>query len=182
MPTLSSFASPRPALAVPRPDLQTQPASLEGWSFPEPAANLILTAAQALPAPVPRFLEPRFGLSFETGPGRGYRASFFSAYGFVPFAPAPERSTFFAEGRFNYFTGAELGGNLRLGYCQQLPNDLVLGGYLGYDVRQTEWNETFWQLGLGFDLQASRWELRLNGYLPLGEQRRELRDQQQLFF
>ncbi|MGK7925831.1 MAG: inverse autotransporter beta domain-containing protein [Spirulina sp.] len=119
---------------------------------------------------------PRIGATFKSGPEVGYGSSFGSLYAFVPFAQTSDRSTFFTEGRLNFFThDGEYGGNVRFGYRTLLPDsNLVLGGYLGYDARRTEFEETFHQLGLGFDLQGEDWEVRANGYFPIGSRRREV--------
>ncbi|NEQ55086.1 MAG: hypothetical protein F6K11_34010 [Leptolyngbya sp. SIO3F4] len=120
-------------------------------------------------------LNPQMGIDFRTGPDTGYESPFGGVYGFIPFSQVPLQSTFFGEGRLNLFTQSEIGGNLRIGYRQHLPgSNLVWGSYVGYDLRHTEFDETFHQLGMGVDLQAADWEVRLNGYLPIGDTRREV--------
>ncbi|MGK7925950.1 MAG: beta strand repeat-containing protein [Spirulina sp.] len=119
---------------------------------------------------------PRIGATFQSGPEAGYGSSFGSLYAFVPFAQVPGLSTFYTEGRANFFThDGDFGGNLRLGYRTLLPEtDLVLGGYIGWDARRTEFDETFHQLGFGLDLQGEKWEISANGYFPIGLTRREV--------
>ncbi|MDB9314475.1 inverse autotransporter beta domain-containing protein [Spirulina sp. CS-785/01] len=140
-------ANPNPSDSTPVSELQTQPVSL---------------------------LQPRITIHLDTGPGVGYSSSFSSLHGFFPLAQTPTR-TFFGEGRLNLFAENEVGGNLRFGYRQhQEENNLVWGGYIGYDLRETQFNETFQQIGLGGEILGENWEARLNSYLPLGERRRQV--------
>ncbi|MBT9314012.1 beta strand repeat-containing protein [Leptothoe spongobia] len=124
----------------------------------------------------PLKVEPRVGVNFQSGPGVGYDASFGGLHFFVPFGQIPEQSTFYTAGQVNLFTNDDnFNGNLRLGYRTQLPNnELVLGGYVGWDVNQTSSDETFHQMGLGADLQGNKWIVSTNAYLPVGSTRREV--------
>jgi len=118
------------------------------------------------------FVTPRFGGQFTTGPGTGYSSSFGSIYTFIPLTQTPGTDLTFAEGRLNIDTdGGRLGGNLVFGYRNYQPaTDLVLGGYLAYDIRGTE-STTFHQIGAGVEAMAGIWEARLNGYFPVGDTR-----------
>ncbi|WP_072622719.1 hypothetical protein [Spirulina major] len=49
---------------------------------------------------------------------------------------------------------------------------------MGYDLRRTRFKESFHQLGFGGDLQSSRWVGRFNGYLPVGDRRRQVAQNQ----
>jgi trimeric autotransporter adhesin len=91
---------------------------------------------------------------------------------FVPLGQTPGQSVTFGEAKLNL--DEHLGGNLRVGYRQMLPGaNRIVGGYLGYDYRSTG-SATFGQLGLGFETLGDVWDLRLNGYLPMGQTRREV--------
>ena len=158
------------------PELQTEAVSLTSPphrpSFSTPPYQS--AQADALESE-PLNLEARISVTLDSGPGAGYGSTFSSFYAFVPFAQAPEENTWFGEGRLNLFAHDEVGGNVRIGYRQHDPSkDLVWGGYLGYDLRHTEFNETFHQLGLGAEVMGQRWEARLNGYLPVGDTRRQV--------
>jgi len=135
--------------------------------------------SQANP-PQPTFspISPRFGGKFTSGPGTGYESSFGSVSGFVPITQTAGKNLLFTEGKLNISTeNGNLGGNLRLGYRTVLPeSNLVLGGYLGYDIRDTG-NTTFHQLGAGLEALANGWEARLNGYLPVGDRRNLVHEQ-----
>ncbi|MEM9539868.1 MAG: hypothetical protein AAGA60_10265 [Cyanobacteria bacterium P01_E01_bin.42] len=158
------------------PELETQPASL---TLPPPSRNnpnLPLAQVEEIPVDEPVKVLPRIGATFQSGPDAGYGTSFGSLYAFVPFSQIYGVSTFYTEGRVNFFThDGEFGGNLRLGYRTLLPkSNLVLGGYIGADARRTEFDETFYQLGFGVDLQGDRWEISANGYIPIGLREREV--------
>ncbi|MEC4852252.1 MAG: right-handed parallel beta-helix repeat-containing protein, partial [Jaaginema sp. PMC 1079.18] len=57
------------------------------------------------------------------------------------------------------------------GYRQLLEGDrAILGTYLGYDFRNTQ-SATFHQVSGGLEWLSETWEVRLNGYLPLGKRR-----------
>ncbi len=170
--------SPAIARANLIPELQTVPASLTSPPnrsvFGTPPYQSAQADAETLETD-PLNLEARIGVSLDSGPGVGYNSTYGSFYAFGPFAQTPEQSTWFGEGRANLFAHDEAGGNLRIGYRQHAPgSDLVWGGYLGYDLRHTEFNETFHQIGLGAEVMGDRWEARLNGYLPVGDTRRQV--------
>ncbi|MEA5418108.1 right-handed parallel beta-helix repeat-containing protein [Spirulina sp. CCNP1310] len=161
------------ALAIPMslPILFTVPHAQAQTLSPQPA----LVQAE----PTPSTLLPRFTGQFETGLGEAYGHTLWGIQGFIPFAQTPELNTFFAEARLLGFAEDQWGGNFRLGYREYLPTaDLVWGGYVGYDLRRTRFKQSFHQLGFGGDLQGSRWVGRFNGYLPVGDRRRQVAQNQ----
>ncbi|NER80079.1 MAG: right-handed parallel beta-helix repeat-containing protein [Leptolyngbya sp. SIO1D8] len=164
------------AQSIPEP--KAHPTLFHLWPTLEPQASKNAQLVQGKDSVVSESLRvlPRMGVTFQSGPGVGYDRSLGSVYTFVPFIQTPGHSTFYTEGRFSLFTGqGNFGGNLRLGYRTRLPeSNLVLGGYLGWDIRQSEFEETFNQLGIGVDFQGETWVVRANGYLPLGDTRREV--------
>ncbi|NET54716.1 MAG: right-handed parallel beta-helix repeat-containing protein [Symploca sp. SIO2E6] len=91
--------------------------------------------------------------------------------GFVPLVQNPGKDLLFLEGRLLLDNGAHLGGNILLGYRAFNPElNRSFGGYVGYDNRDTG-NRTFHQIGLGLESLGEIWDLRLNGYLPVGDTR-----------
>jgi trimeric autotransporter adhesin len=91
---------------------------------------------------------------------------------FVPLGQVPGRSVTFGEAKLNL--DDHVGGNLRLGYRHYLPGaNRIVGGYFGYDHRSTG-AANFGQLGLGFETLGDVWDLRLNGYVPLGSTRQQV--------
>ncbi len=88
---------------------------------------------------------------------------------FIPFSQEPGKSITFGEAKLNL--DSHIGSNLRLGYRRYLPSsNRIVGGYLGYDNRSTGL-ANFSQIGLGFETLGDVWDLRLNGYLPVGASR-----------
>ncbi|CAK6691441.1 hypothetical protein VB734_08725 [Synechococcus sp. BA-124 BA4] len=78
----------------------------------------------------------------------------------------------FTEARLNFTTlDANLGGKVVFD-CRHYSSDqdIVYGACAGYDIRDTG-ASTFSQLGGGVELLGSNWDVRLNGYLPIGETR-----------
>ncbi|TVQ51347.1 MAG: hypothetical protein EA366_15595, partial [Spirulina sp. DLM2.Bin59] len=128
---------------------------------------------------LPSTLLPRFTGNIQTGSGEAYGHSQWGVQGFMPFSQTPGLNTFFTEARWFGFSEDQWGGNFRLGYREYLPTaDLVWGGYVGYDLRRTRFKQTFHQLGFGADLQSSQWVARFNGYLPVGDRRRQVAEDQ----
>ncbi|MBE9117282.1 right-handed parallel beta-helix repeat-containing protein, partial [Lusitaniella coriacea LEGE 07157] len=115
-------------------------------------------------------ITPRISAQFTTGPGTGYQSAFSSLQAFIPLSQTPGQNITFTQTHLNIATpSGQLGGNLLLGYRHHLPQpNLILGGYLSYDIRNTG-NNTFHQLGSGLEILADPWEIHLNGYLPLGD-------------
>ncbi len=121
-----------------------------------------------------RPLPAQIGASFTTGSGVGYESSFGSVEGFVPLVQTPGKEIGYVQGRLNLDTDADPGGNLLLGYRAFNPTtQTLLGGYLGFDIRGTG-NQTVSQLGAGIEALLPAVELRLNGYLPVGNRSREI--------
>jgi hypothetical protein len=120
----------------------------------------------------------RGGASFNSGPGVGYESSFFGLEGFVPLTQTPGKNLTYAQGRLLLDTnGGNPGGNFALGYRDFDPSSgRILGGYVGVDVRDTG-RTTFSQLGAGVEAVLPGVEFRVNGYLPVGDRRREVASQ-----
>ncbi len=109
--------------------------------------------------------------------GAGYNSSaaghdgFGRFEGFVPLLQNPGSDLLFLEGRLLVDNGAQLGGNILLGYRAFNPElNRSFGGYVGYDNRDTG-DSTFNQIGLGLESLGEIWDFHLNGYLPVGDAR-----------
>ncbi|MBM0745464.1 right-handed parallel beta-helix repeat-containing protein [Phormidium sp. CLA17] len=120
----------------------------------------------------------RGGVSFNSGPGVGYESSFFGLEGFVPLTQTPGKTLTYAQGRLLLDTnGGNPGSNFALGYRDFDPSSgRIVGGYVGVDVRDTG-RTTFSQLGAGVEVVLPGVEFRVNGYLPVGDRRREVASQ-----
>lgn len=119
-------------------------------------------------------ITPRLGVGYSTS-GAGYDG-FGRFEGFVPLLQTPGSNLTFLEGRLLLDNGAHLGGNLLLGhrfYSQE--TNRIFGGYFAYDSRSTG-ESTFHQLGLGLESLGEVWDVRLNGYLPIGDTRQTIEE------
>ena len=159
--TLNEAGFPgEPIFATPNPISQTLPK----------------TPATPPDTPTPNLqVSPRVGGSFTTGPGVGYDSSFGGIEGFVPLSQSPGRNIAFLQGRALLTTeNARLGGNVVVGYRgYNRKNNRILGGYLGYDIRNTG-NSTFHQVGVGVESLGDFFDVRANGYIPVGNIRRQI--------
>ncbi|MEM8807957.1 MAG: inverse autotransporter beta domain-containing protein, partial [Cyanobacteria bacterium P01_G01_bin.38] len=114
-------------------------------------------------------IRPRFGLDFDTA-GSGAE-SFGQFESFIPLWQNAGRELLFFQGQLLLDTDENLGTNLQLGYRHYVPgSDRIFGGYVAFDKRGTD-NASFDQLGIGLETLGENWDLRLNGFLPIGDQR-----------
>lgn len=126
----------------------------------------IVSQPEATPAAA---VKPQFRLRYSTDGSDIKSRGLGQVETFVPFSQEPGKSITFGEAKLNL--DGHIGGNLRLGYRRYLPSsNRIIGGYLGYDNRSTGL-ANFSQLGLGFETLGDVWDLRLNGYLPVGASR-----------
>jgi len=79
-------------------------------------------------------------------------------------------SLMFLEMRGKLFEESAEEGNFALGYRKMLPSGWNLGVWGGYDLRGTAFGSTFDQLSGGVELLSPRFDIRANGYLPLGDE------------
>jgi hypothetical protein len=115
---------------------------------------------------------PRIGAGFTTT-GAGYQEPYFSLEGFAPIQQTPGSDLTFLEGRLLFLTDSTIGTNLILGKRFYSPSrNRILGGYISYDVRDTN-NNLFHQIGAGFERLGDDWDLRVNAYLPVGNTREQ---------
>jgi len=61
-----------------------------------------------------------------------------------------------------------------LGYRHMIHDAFILGGYMMVDRQITGLNNYFTQLNPGFEYLSTAWDVRANGYLPVGKTRRFL--------
>ena len=94
---------------------------------------------------------------------------------FVPIRQTPgDRVTFF-EGSAQLNDG-EPGFSLNVGHRDyDQDDDVINGGYVGVDSRNTD-STTFYQLAAGYERIQKDWELRFNGYLPVGDRTNTVQD------
>ncbi|RUS95588.1 hypothetical protein DSM106972_089440 [Dulcicalothrix desertica PCC 7102] len=96
-----------------------------------------------------------------------------SVEGFIPLFQTPGQNATFLQGRLFLDDDSQMGGNVLLGYrVYDKKDDRVTGAYVSFDARDTS-RSYFKQLGIGFET-LGKWDLRINGYLPLGETRNQI--------
>jgi trimeric autotransporter adhesin len=128
----------------------------------------VISQPEAVPAAA---VKPQLKLRYSTDGSDTKSRGLGQVETFVPFSQDPGKSITFGEAKLNL--DGHIGGNLRLGYRRYLPSsNRILGGYLGYDNRSTGL-ANFSQLGLGFETLGDVWDLRVNGYLPVGSSRQQ---------
>lgn len=92
------------------------------------------------------------------------------AVGFAPIAQ-DEDQLLFVEARGKLFEGGSEEGNLALGYREMRSDGWNLGVWGGYDIRTSENGNTFHQIAGGVEALSKDWDVRLNGYYPLEDQK-----------
>ena len=116
----------------------------------------------------------RFGAGFTTsGGGFGDHGRI---EGFIPLWQEPGEEIGFLEGRLVLDEGDDVGFSLLFdyrGYNEEATR--IRGGYVGFDVRGTG-NDTFYQLGTGYESLGDEWDFRFNAYLPVGDRTEVVRD------
>ncbi|MBP0017418.1 MAG: right-handed parallel beta-helix repeat-containing protein, partial [Cyanobacteria bacterium SBLK] len=117
-------------------------------------------------------IEPRIGGGVSTSGAGTPRFSFLE--GFAPLLQTPGESLLFLEGRLSWLDYERVGTNLILGHRLFDPSgDRIFGGYISYDSQDTG-NHRFNQIGFGFERLGEDWDLRFNGYVPIGENRKQV--------
>ncbi|WP_299493320.1 right-handed parallel beta-helix repeat-containing protein [Acaryochloris sp. IP29b_bin.137] len=92
---------------------------------------------------------------------------------FIPLWQDPGQALTFFEGRLLIDDRGNPGGNVIFGYRQYSESlNRTLGAHLGFDIRNTD-NNTFQQLGLGFESLGSDVDFYLNGFWPIGTTQRQ---------
>ena len=112
----------------------------------------------------------RVGANSESG---GIPDSLTAFDGFFPVQQSPGHNVTFFNSRLNidFDSSNSLGGTVLLGHrSYSSEQERILGGYLAFDVRDTG-DSTFPQVGFGFERLGKRWDIRANGYVPVGNTR-----------
>ena len=86
----------------------------------------------------------------------------------VPLAQS-HNSVLFGEARGKLFEDDMREGNFALGYRQMQTNGWNIGIWGGYDIRDSQFGNTFHQLAGGIEALSDRWDVRANAYLPLND-------------
>ncbi len=91
--------------------------------------------------------------------------------GFVPLAQTVGQDVLFTEGSLTVDHGGNLGSQILLGYRSLNGNATnILGGHIGLQTRATGDN-TFTQLDVGLESLGETVDIRVDGFVPLGNSR-----------
>ena len=87
------------------------------------------------------------------------------------FAPIWQSSValMFFQGTGRVFEDDIEEGNFALGFRQMTGSGWNFGLWAGYDVRNTEIDNTFHQVSFGFEALSDRWDVRANGYVAVSD-------------
>lgn len=110
-------------------------------------------------------VQPRISLQLEAGNDRGIG----TADVFLPFFQ-DERSVAFFDLRGVATTQEEFEGNVGVGYRRAVGDlfgeEVVLGAYAFFDLRESENDNQYYQGTFGAEFLTDTFEARINGYLP----------------
>ena len=84
----------------------------------------------------------------------------------APLMQGPSALLFF-DGRFQFIEQSTQEGNAQFGLRKMTPSGWNLGAWISGDVRETSVDNTFWQVAGGLEALSVKWDLRVNGYLPV---------------
>lgn len=117
--------------------------------------------------PVERWFAPRFYFDSRGGSLYGYEEGYTNFGGFVPYF-FEENAMLFADGRGMASYEGRGGANLGLGWRYYMPSfDRFIGLSTWYDFDAGH-IRSYNQIGLSFESVGRYMDLRLNGYLPVG--------------
>ncbi|MBF2063263.1 MAG: right-handed parallel beta-helix repeat-containing protein [Calothrix sp. C42_A2020_038] len=131
---------------------------------------VVAFAASASAQEAPR-VSPNFEIRYTTE-GAGFESNA-SVEALIPIFQTPGENATFLQGKLFLDNDSQMGGNVLLGHrIYNEGSGRVTGGYVSLDARDTG-SSYFKQLGFGFE-SLGNWDLRINGYLPLGDTRNQV--------
>lgn len=112
----------------------------------------------------------RISFSHREGNGIGYPTGYSSLDLFFSHASSNELITF-ADLRGHYFNDGQKAANVGIGMRAISDRfNVVLGGNVFYDYRRTR-HSTIHQIGAGLEVLGTLWDVRVNGYFPVHNQK-----------
>ncbi|MEQ9146093.1 MAG: right-handed parallel beta-helix repeat-containing protein [Parvibaculaceae bacterium] len=105
---------------------------------------------------------------FEAGGYVSNRNDRGEAVGWAPIAQDGDE-LLFVDVRGKLFEGGSEEGNFALGYRDMRSDGWNFGVWGGFDVRTSENGNTFQQISGGLEALSADWDVRLNGYYPLDD-------------
>ncbi|MEM9213109.1 MAG: right-handed parallel beta-helix repeat-containing protein [Cyanobacteria bacterium P01_F01_bin.150] len=119
-------------------------------------------------------IEPRFNVGHTTSGGWMNGLSRIS--GWIPLRQQVGEDVTFIEPRIVLDNEGHWGGNFLLGHREyDEDGNRLWAGYASIDIREAE-EGTCDQLGLGMETLGDKWDVHLNGYIPIGSCRRNLEE------
>ena len=120
-------------------------------------------------------LEPRFNVGHTTSGGWMNGLSRIS--GWIPLRQEVGEDVTFIEPRVVLDNEGNWGGNLLLGHrAYDADSDRLWAGYASIDIRESG-EGICDQLGLGLETLGDKWDVHLNGYMPIGSCRKNLEEE-----
>ncbi|NJO09632.1 MAG: DUF1565 domain-containing protein [Leptolyngbyaceae cyanobacterium SL_1_1] len=116
-------------------------------------------------------IAPRWRINYNSSNG-GYDDGFTGFEGFIPLLQTPGSSVVYLVPRLSLDDDINLGGSLLAGY-RFLSGSTLLGGYAGFDFRGTGRSD-FTQFSAGLEAFGDVWDVHLNAYLPIGDDRNRI--------
>lgn len=179
----SAKPAPRPAVAPPAPGALADQPVRETVGVPDDCEEWDLECFEFEPTEGRTYcsflcnLPSRWTVRHDIGDGVGYTRGFTFLEGFVPLYQPHEHAVWFGNGRVVNFDDMDRWEfNAGAGYRAKAEVvDAVLGVNLFYDGRHTDSN-FFHQIGVGGEALFPWWEMRCNGYIVVGDQRKVAAD------
>jgi hypothetical protein len=84
----------------------------------------------------------------------------------MPLLQGPS-ALFFFDGKFQFFEEDVREINAALGLRKMTVSGWNLGAWFSGDLRETSNDNSFWQVAGGLEALSVKWDLRVNGYLPV---------------
>lgn len=106
-------------------------------------------------------------IEWNIGSGRSYHNGYQSIGAFASLSSDSANDLFFLDLEIHRLKKGRIAGNYGLGWRTFFEEEIV-GFNAFYDNRKLS-RHTFHQLGLGVELISAYWDVRLNGYIPLGK-------------
>lgn len=146
-----------------------------GNLFGRKISAVVLCAAAVLPVPLSagRADDVKWGGWIDAGGKIGTKRDIGEVDLFLPVAQDDHR-LLFLDLRGSLDDQSQREGNFGLGYRQMLDNGWNLGGYGFFDRRRSETGHFFSQATVGAEALGEDFDLRLNGYVPLGRREYEV--------
>jgi hypothetical protein len=107
--------------------------------------------------------------TYRAGPGRSYNLGYESIAALLSIYNYPSQHCIFLDGELHRVDDGDLASSL--GICLRSfvkKNGEMIGINLFHDFRHTH-QADFNQIGLGCELLSPCWDLRINGYIPIGD-------------